>query len=169
MALAGSERERAERCWAEAGERRSVYLQPGQIFASVDPAEAITVLGSCVAVCLWDQLLRIGGANHFLLPYLAGGDNASPRYGNVATERLLQDLQRLGSRTQDLTAKVFGGASVVEAFRDMRDHLGSRNVDVARRILQTHGIPIVAEDVMGDRGRKLIFHTESGVALVRLL
>ncbi len=151
------------------GERRSVYLQPGQVFASTEPTEATTVLGSCVAVCLWDRRLRIGGANHFLLPYLADGASASPRYGNVAIERLIGDLEHLGSRTEDLASKVFGGASVLEAFRDERAHLGTKNVDLARRILGAHAIPIVAEDVMGVRGRKLVFHTDSGIALVRLL
>jgi chemotaxis protein CheD len=151
------------------GDRSSVYLQPGHVFASAGPTEATTVLGSCVAVCLWDRRLRIGGANHFLLPYLADGVSASPRYGNVAIERLIGDLERLGSHTEDLVAKVFGGASVLEAFRDARDHLGVKNVDLARRILDAHAIPIVAEDVMGVRGRKLVFHTDSGIALVRLL
>jgi chemotaxis protein CheD len=146
-----------------------VYLQPGQVFASTEPTEAMTVLGSCVAVCLWDRRLRIGGANHFLLPYLADGATASPRYGNVAIERLIRDLERLGSRTEDVASKVFGGASVLEAFRDERAHLGTKNVDLARRILGAHAIPIVAEDVMGARGRKLVFHTDSGIALVRLL
>jgi chemotaxis protein CheD len=151
------------------GERRSVYLQPGQVFASAEATEATTVLGSCVAVCLWDLRLRIGGANHFLLPYLADGESASPRYGNVAIERLMRDLESLGSRPEDLVAKVFGGAAVLEAFRDERAHLGAKNVDLARRILNAHAIPIVAEDVVGVRGRKLIFHTDSGIALVRLL
>jgi len=151
------------------GDRRSVYLQPGHVFASAGPTEATTVLGSCVAVCLWDHRLRIGGANHFLLPYLADAASASPRYGNVAIERLMRDLERLGSRTEDLVAKVFGGASVLEAFRDERDHLGAKNVDLARRILGAHAIPIVAEDVMGVRGRKLVFRTDTGIALVRLL
>jgi len=167
--LAGSGREPALLPPVGPRERRSVYLQPGQVFASPEPTEATTVLGSCVAVCLWDRRLRIGGANHFLLPYLADGATASPRYGNVAIERLIRDLERLGSRTEDLASKVFGGASVLEAFRDERAHLGTKNVELARRILDAHAIPIVAEDVMGVRGRKLVFHTDSGIALVRLL
>jgi chemotaxis protein CheD len=150
-------------------ERRSTYLQPGQVFSSADPTEVTTVLGSCVAVCLWDRRMRMGGANHFLLPLLASGANASPRYGNVAIEQLIRDVRGLGCRPQDLTAKVFGGASMIEVFRDVRGHLGSKNVEVARHVLQANGIPVVAEDVLGNRGRKLIFHTESGVVLVRLL
>jgi chemotaxis protein CheD len=169
MVTAGTALEAAPLPSVRPGERRSVYLQPGQVLASAEATETTTVLGSCVAVCLWDRRLRTGGANHFLLPYLADGESASARYGNVAIERLVRDLERLGSRREHLVAKVFGGASVLEAFRDARDHLGAKNVDLARRILGAHAIPIVAEDVMGARGRKLVFHTDSGIALVRLL
>lgn len=149
--------------------RRSAYIQPGQIFVATEPAEAITVLGSCVAVCLWDGRRRHGGINHFLLPYMVAGSLASPRFGTVATEQLLGALQNAGSRREDLTAKLFGGAAVIEAFRKGDDHLGARNVEVARRVLQEQRIPVVAEDVLGNRGRKLIFHTGTGVALVRLI
>lgn len=152
-----------------AGARRSAYIQPGQIFISTEPAEAVTVLGSCVAVCLWDGRRRFGGINHFLLPYMVAGSLASPRFGTVATEQLLAALQNAGSRREDLTAKLFGGAAVIEAFRKGDDHLGARNVEVARRVLKEKRIPIVAEDVLGSRGRKLIFHTGTGVALVRLI
>lgn len=151
------------------GSRRSAYIQPGQIFLSTAPVEAVTVLGSCVAVCLWDPRGRIGGINHFLLPYLVAGSLASPRFGTVATEELVTAMQKAGSRREDLTAKLFGGAAVIEAFRKGDDHLGARNVEVARRVLQERSIPIVAEDVLGRRGRKLIFHTGTGVALVRLI
>jgi chemotaxis protein CheD len=149
--------------------RRSAYVQPGQIFVSGEPAEAVTVLGSCVSVCLWDGRRRIGGINHFLLPYMVAGSLASPRFGTVATEELLAALWQEGSRPEDLTAKLFGGAAVIEAFRRGDDHLGARNVEAARRVLEERRIPIVAEDVLGSRGRKLIFHTGTGVALVRLI
>jgi chemotaxis protein CheD len=149
--------------------RRPLYVQPGQICVSAEPAEATTVLGSCVAVCLWDGRLRCGGINHFLLPQWILGANASPRFGNVAIDQLIQKLLALGSRSEDLSAKVFGGAAVLEAFRNGGDHLGARNVEVARRALALRRIPILAEDVLGSRGRKLLFQTATGIALVRLL
>ncbi len=153
--------------------RRMVYLGPGQLFASAESAEASMIVGSCVTVCLWEPRLRAGGANHFLLPLWVGNGLSSPRYGNVAVERLIRELQCLGCRTQDLQAKLFGGAAVIEAFRDRPDHLGFdlgfKNVELARRLLREHGIPVVAEDVGGHRGRKVTFDTQSGVASVRLI
>jgi chemotaxis protein CheD len=139
------------------------------VFASGEPAEATTILGSCVAVCLWDRRLRIGGANHFLLPRGAGHGHDSARFGNVAVDRLLAELAALGSQAVDLQAKVFGGAAVIDVFRGREGHLGSDNVDLARARLKEEGIPIVAEDVGGHRGRKVIFQTDSGIALVRLV
>ena len=145
-----------------------MYLHPGFVYASREPAEATTILGSCVAVCLWDARLRIGGANHFLLPH-GGGGGGSPRFGDVAIPDLIDRMARLGCQRRDLRAKVFGGAAVVEAFRDREKHLGATNVERARALLAEHGIPIVAEDVEGHRGRKVIYQTDTGIALVKLV
>jgi chemotaxis protein CheD len=139
------------------------------VFASREPAEATTILGSCVAVCLWDRPQRLGGANHFLLPHGTDCGNNAARFGNVAVDRLIAELVGLGSRKAHLQAKIFGGAAVIEAFRGGEEHLGAKNVSVARDLLRRQGIPIVAEDVGGHRGRKVIFHTDSGIALVRLI
>jgi len=157
--------------WGEASSsravpRKAVYLHPGFVYASREPAEATTILGSCVAVCLWDARLGIGGANHFLLPYGGGG---SARFGDVAIPDLIEQMARLGCQTRDLRAKVFGGAAVVEAFRDREKHLGATNVERARAVLAEQGIPIVAEDVEGRRGRKVIYQTDTGIALVKLV
>jgi chemotaxis protein CheD len=149
--------------------RRVVYLHPGFVYASLEPTEATTILGSCVAVCLWDSRRRIGGANHFLLPRGGRGALASARFGDVAIRGLVDELGQLGSQAGDLQAKVFGGAAVIEAFRGRDNHLGAQNVELARSVLSELGIPIVALDVEGHRGRKVIFHTDSGIALVKLV
>ena len=66
-----------------------VYVHPGHLGAGEAPASYVTILGSCVAVCLYDRVARIGGLNHFLLP-TPGHDTApSPRYGEAATEELI--------------------------------------------------------------------------------
>ena len=148
---------------------RTLYLHPGQLVASAEPSYVTTILGSCVAVCLWDVDQRVGGMNHFMLPLFAGNGSASPRFGNVAMERLLSKVLALGARQESLRAKLFGGACVLEALRGTCGSLGANNVELARRFLKGAGIPVVAEDVAGDRGRKLGFRTDDGAAAVRLL
>jgi len=145
----------------------TTYLHPGQIFVTAEPTAVMTILGSCVAVCLWDGQLKVGGMNHYLLPHWVNEGEASPRFGNVAIQRLIERLAALGSHAAHLQAKVFGGACVLEAFRTR--HLGTKNVEVARRFLQEASIPVVHEDVGGQRGRKLIFHVDDGATSVKLL
>lgn len=149
------------------GPRADVYLHPGQLYVSADPSAVTTILGSCIAVCLWDPVLRVGGTNHYLLPECGSG-SSSPRFGNVAIRRLVEGMLSLGSQEQHLRAKVFGGACVLDAFVG-GSHLGAKNADLGLRILREEGIPVVAEDVGGRRGRKVVFHTDSGLALVRLI
>ncbi len=153
----------------EAGlERR--YLYPGQFFCSRSPVLVTTILGSCVSVCLTDRASRVGGVNHFLLPHWAGSGRATPRFGNVAISSLIEGLLQLGARLSSLEAKVFGGASVLGGHPASGTlALGDRNVEVARRLLDQEGIPIVAEDVGGDRGRKLLFQSDDGTVWVKKL
>ena len=146
-----------------------VYLQPGQLYASAQPSAVTTILGSCVAICLWDPLTSIGGMNHYLLPFFAGAGKGSPRFGNVAVTQLLDRLSALGASRNRLQAKVFGGACVLEAFQAREGHLGEKNAGVAFRLLDDLGIPVVSRDVGGRSGRKLIFHTDLGNAWVAKL
>ena len=147
----------------------NVYLHPGQMVTSSTPCSISTILGSCVAVCIWDEEAGVGGMNHFLLPHYAGQGASSARFGNVATALLLERLEQKGARRSGMRAKIFGGATVVEALRGVGASLGGSNVELARRLLLDAGIKVVAEDVLGASGRKLIFRTDDGSALVRLL
>ncbi len=143
-----------------------VYLQPGQLYASEQPSAVTTVLGSCVAICLWDPARGIGGMNHYLLPFFAGDGHGSARFGNVAVAQLVDRMAALGASRSRLKAKVFGGACVLDAFRARRGHLGEKNAGVAFRLLEDLGVPVVSRDVGGRCGRKLIFHTDRGNAWV---
>jgi chemotaxis protein CheD len=145
----------------------SVYLHAGEVFASATACTIATIVGSCVAVCLFDEKRCIGGANHYLLSESFVTGRASPRFGNVAIPELILRVIALGSRKGDLCAKIFGGASTTAAGGS--GTLGSKNVQIARRILSAERIPVVAEDVGGDRGRKIIFHTAEGHVWVRKL
>jgi chemotaxis protein CheD len=141
------------------------FLYPGQMFVSRTPVVITTILGSCAALCLWDSRKRLGGMNHYLLPE---GEESGPnrlRYGNVANPTLLKELQAMGSEIKDLQAKIFGGSSAFSA--NPLESVGTRNALLAEEFLQQAGIRLVAKDVSGKHGRKLIFQTEDGVTLIR--
>ena len=140
-----------------------LYLAPGRLYASTEDAQVTTILGSCVAVCLWDAAERVGGINHFLLPR---GGTASPRFGDSAVTLLIDRLLELGAGRRRLQAKVFGGACVLEAFRDTPS-LGARNVEMAQARLAADGIPVVGSDTGGEFGRKVVFDLATGAAWVR--
>jgi chemotaxis protein CheD len=149
---------------------RTAYLHPGEIFTSATPTEVTTILGSCVAVCVWDAQLRVGGMNHFLLPSPPGAEQPSARYGDTAIPMLLREVEQLGGVRRNLRAKLFGGAAVGVEFRlSGRVQLGERNAELARRLLAESGISVVSEDLGGTSGRKLRFRTDDGTALIKKL
>ena len=145
----------------------TAYVHVGQLFASTSPKLVSTILGSCVSVCLWDPEVRVGGLNHYLLPQCVTNGVSSPRFGNVAIRELLAEVHRIGGARYRLQAKIFGGASIIDAFQTGSGSLGMQNVSLARRFLADAGIPIVNEDTGGTQGRKLVFRTSDGSAWVR--
>ena len=148
--------------------RRTVHLLPGRVFASAEPISVVTILGSCVAVCLFDPAAKVGGMNHYLLP-LSVQRERSPRFGNVALALLLDQVLERGARKGSLRAKVFGGAGVLDGFQQGGRSLGRDNVELALRTLEAEGIPVLDGDVGGRRGRRLVFHVDDGSAWVKPL
>jgi len=141
------------------------FLFPGTLFADPRDYEISTVLGSCVAVCLWDSVARKGGINHYMLPLWNGEGLATPKYGNIAIEKLMEKVLSVGCKKQYLVAKVFGGANVMNTGNEVF-MIGERNIILAHEMLEEYGIPVVASDVGGSVGRKIIMNTATGVILV---
>lgn len=151
----------------DTGARPQVYLHAGQLAVATAPTAIATVLGSCVAVCLWDPATRIAGVNHFLLPHHVERER-SARFGNVAVPQLVDAVVRAGATRARLVAKVFGGASVLGVGPRAR-RLGDENAALALQLLEEARIPVLDRDVGGQRGRKLVFVSDEGTAWVKLL
>jgi len=149
--------------------RATAYLHPGQLLACAEPTTVTTILGSCVAVSLTDRHRGVGGLNHFLLPWWTSSASATPRFGNVACERLLEQLCACGASPRALEARVYGGASLLGGTAPTMAPLGGKNVDVALEFLAAHRIPVVESDVGGSRGRRLVINTDDGRAELRAL
>ncbi len=142
------------------------YLLPGAIKCSKTPLDITTVLGSCVSVCLWDSELKVGGMNHFMMPFWNGDGLASPKYGNIAIEKLINSMLYLGCSRQNLVAKVFGGGAVLKSC-DGIFNIGERNIQVQEELLRQEGIRVVAASLGGKYGRKLIFNTHTGLVKMK--
>lgn len=149
-------------------DNNSHYLLPGNLFVHCEERLVITVLGSCVSVCLWDSKNKIGGINHYMLPFWNGEGLASPRFGNIAIMKLIEKMLELGADRRHLQAKVFGGGDMLKA-TSVFMNIGLRNIELAQDILGDEKISIISADTGGKYGRKLLFNTRSGVVLVKLL
>ncbi len=143
------------------------YVYPGQIFTSQTPVIASTILATCVSVCLFDLSSGVGGLNHFMLPVSPSSGPPSPRFGDTATERLVETLCAMGASVAKLQAKVFGGMAGRMGSVGIAKDLGARNAAAAVETLHAFGIPVLARDVGGPKSRKLVFQTSNGRAWVR--
>jgi chemotaxis protein CheD len=144
------------------------FLMSGCIFVHKEEYTITTVLGSCVSVCLWDPATKIGGMNHYMLPFWNGEGPASPKYGSIAIPRMLEKMLSLGAMKVNLQAKVFGGGEVFGK-PNVLMNIGERNILLARSMLERECIPIVNADVGGVIGRKIIYDLCSGDVFVKKL
>jgi chemotaxis receptor (MCP) glutamine deamidase CheD len=138
-------------------------LYAGEVAASQLPVVLDTLLGSCVAVCLYDPWLRAGGMNHILLPFCKAGES-NPRCGVHAIKLLINELMKLGGDRRRFVAKAFGGANVLQGIK--MPPIGERNARFVREFLAAEKIPLLAERLGGDHAVHLYFRTDSGKVTV---
>jgi chemotaxis protein CheD len=138
------------------------FLYPSAIIVSTEPCEITTILGSCVAVCIFDPVRALGGMNHYMLPLWNGNELESPKYGNVAIDKLISKILILGCKPRNLIAKVFGGSEVLSNQNNTQFHIGRGNIEIAMEILQDKKIPVVSSSLGGKFGRKIVFRTHTG-------
>jgi chemotaxis protein CheD len=141
--------------------RRRIHI--GEVAASAEALVVTTLLGSCVAVCLFDAVSETGGMNHILLPGSCA-QTRSARFGLQAMEMLINDLMRLGADRRRFVAKAFGGANVIPGFQSPT--VGDRNNQFVREFLAAEKIPLVAQRLGGCHAVQVNFHTGTGKANV---
>jgi chemotaxis protein CheD len=165
--------EHIRRYWDPMHETFAAKLLPGEYYVTLKSEMICTVLGSCVSACVRDRVLGIGGMNHFMLPLDKSQgesawselDSAATRYGNVAMERLINDLLKAGARRTNLEFKLVGGGKVLAAMTDV----GATNISFVRSYMQTEGFKVAGEDLGDVYPRKVHFYPDSGRVRVKKL
>ncbi len=139
-----------------------ITVMQGQAVVSGElGTEMSTVLGSCVALCLFDPEARLGGMNHFLLaepPATSSNTSVDEFYGTYLMELLVNQMLGKGARKSRLKAHLYGGANVN---RNMM-RIGTANADFARSFVQREGIELVRSDLGGNNARRVDFRPASG-------
>src|SRR5574344_514284 len=145
--------------------RDIVIIYPGEFYTTKKDEIISTVLGSCVAIALFDTKKQFGGMNHFMLAkdskLTAGTADLMGRFGEYALELLINDMLKNGSMKKDLTAKVFGGSNVLNFPPAAGPQVGDLNIKFAFDYLQQENIPVTTSDTGGIEPRKIFYEPET--------
>lgn len=156
---------------APAAEKK-IHIVQGEQYVDDNPNTVLTtILGSCIAACIWDNTIGLGGMNHFLLPGTDSGaqqrmlEGDAMRFGVHAMELLVNGLLGRGAQRHRLQAKLFGGARMIKGLTD----IGELNATFAERFLKAEGIAIAGGSLRGEQGRRIQFWPVTGRARQVLL
>lgn len=133
------------------------YLKIGYLYITDKETIIETILGTCVGICLYDNVKKIGGMNHYLLGKRKDDDLFSTRYGDVSINEMLRSFRKNGSDFRHLSAMIIGGSTICidgEFFGVSRG-----NIDVAEEILENNKIRVTDKIVGGSLARKVLYNT----------
>lgn len=137
------------------------------------PGTIITIgLGSCIGIALYDKTLKVAGLAHIMLPDSTQFKNVTQplKFADLAVPILLKKMEERGCRKSSIVAKIAGGASMFNfTDKNMVSDIGNRNAISVRNALMKEKIPLLAEDVGGNKGRTMILDSEDGTVTIRIV
>ncbi len=153
-----------DRYWDRRLSQHAAKIKPGEFYVTKCDEAIVTVLGSCVSACIRDPAVRIGGMNHFMLPFnkseasSSWNDGKATRYGTYAMEQLINEILKYGGEKKRLEVKVFGGGRVLATMTD----IGAQNISFVREFLREEQLAILSEDLGDDYPRKVYYFPHTG-------
>lgn len=153
--------------WEPKWERYTVKVLPGEFCISKEDVVLSTVLGSCISVCIFDPLVKMGGMNHFMLPANnAQEDIERPlRYGLFAMEQLMNAMMKNGCKRESMQIKVTGGGAMISGLIS----IGSQNIEFIKKYIEEESLQLISTDLGGDQARRVAYFPKTGRMLVKKL
>ncbi len=140
------------------------------IGVSREPDIIRTILGSCIGICLYDTVKKVGGIAHIMLPVFNEKSTSKKKYADTAIPLLLEELEKIGAEKKNITAKIVGGARMFKFSENSKmGMIGINNAEKSREVLKNMNIKIVSEDTGGDSGRTIDFYLETGKVKIKSL
>lgn len=156
-----------KRYWDNQNQIVAAKILPGEYYVTRDNELVTTVLGSCIAACIRDAELGIGGMNHFMLPEttehkLSSGIEtvvgSATRYGNYAMEHLINTILQYGGKRKNLEVKLFGGGKIIPTLGDV----GQQNINFVLDYVDTEALSLVSHDLGDIYPRKVNYFPKTG-------
>jgi chemotaxis protein CheD len=139
----------------------------------IDPGTIMTIgLGSCIGIALYDKILKVAGLAHIMLPDSTQfKSNTNPmKFADLAIPMLIEKMEKQGCKKRNLIAKIAGGASMFNfSDKSIISDIGKRNSDAVKKALKEEAIPIVAEEIGGNKGRTMVLYTEDGRVILKVV
>ncbi|MGI6548887.1 MAG: chemotaxis protein CheD [Syntrophomonadales bacterium] len=128
-------------------------------------------LGSCIGICLFDRVAKVGGMAHIMLPSSKQSRSSQNRakFADTAIEDLIDEMEKVGASPKRLTAKIAGGAQMFNIGNSEIMRIGERNARAVIEVLGQKNVRILAQDTGGNFGRTIIFDSDSGELLIRTI
>lgn len=152
-----------------------INLRPGELIITDQPTIVTTLLGSCISICLYHPLKKIGGMCHCLLPAKLGPQSNKLPYSfvNDTISHMFEVIEQdYHIPRREIKVKLFGGADVLEPkqpFGNSGKSIGLQNIEAARAVIERYGLEITSQKVGGDNGYKLFFNTRTGEVFLRFV
>ncbi|MEW6419547.1 MAG: chemotaxis protein CheD [Nitrospirota bacterium] len=168
-----------------------IHLKPGEIYIAEMPVVISTVLGSCLAVTMFNRRFRIGAICHVMLPRCRCKDNCGDditkciyekkrssgscqdiyRYVDCSIYNMLKRFEIFGVERDDIEIKLFGGADSFLSCNESRMGMtvGKQNIEKALKIIEAERLILHASDIGGALGRKIFFYAHTGEVFLKRL
>ncbi len=139
----------------------------------LDPGAIMTIgLGSCIGIALYDRALKVAGLSHIMLPDSTQFKNVTNpmKFADLAIPILVEKMLKQGCSKSNITAKIAGGASMFNfSDKSIISDIGKRNGEAVKKALSELNIPIIAEEIGGDKGRTMILRASDGLVTLKVV
>lgn len=139
----------------------------------LDPGTIMTIgLGSCIGIALYDRTLKVAGLAHIMLPDSTQfKSNTNPmKFADTAIPILIEKMEKEGCRKRNLIAKIAGGASMFNfTDKSIISDIGKRNSEAVKKALKDESVPIISEEIGGNKGRTMILYSSDGKVVLKVV
>jgi chemotaxis protein CheD len=152
-------------------EKESIVIGMGEMAVSASPSAILTCigLGSCIAVCVYDKVAKIGGMIHIVLPQNHGNNTDDlAKYADTGVPLLINEVTIQGGDKRHMAVKIAGGAQMTIA-PGLKDTFktGERNLVQVLTTLEQLGLGLKAAEVGGNLGRTAKLYIDTGIFTVK--